>query len=239
MTAYAVKGPDISVWDDNNSTPQMVNFTTMRAAGAPFVFIKSSQANWADQDLIYNWANAKAAGMLRGAYHYLTYDVSPIVQADYVFSLLRGDIGELPIVCDFEHRSTGLTRAGATSALKTFLERLAILTGRNPMIYTSPSYWQEFGSADLYWQKYPLWLAHYTTGEPMIPSPWRAWHFWQFTDRADGIKYGSEAKMIDMNYWYSDLDSLYRFAGQAPPITTWEQQIDAWARSMGYTGVRP
>ena len=236
---YPVHGPDYSIWDDNNSTPQRVDFMKAKAAGAPFCFIKASQANWIDQDFVYNWSNAKTAGLLRGAYHFLTYDISPIVQADYVWSLLKSDPGELPIVADFEYRIAGLTRSAAANALKLFVERLQVLSGRLPMIYSSPGYWNEFGTTDAFWAKYPLWLAHYTTAEPLIPLPWRAWYFWQFTDRADGLKYGSEAKEIDMNYWYSDLDTLYALAGQPPPVTTWEQQIDAWARSMGYTGVRP
>lgn len=217
----------------------MVNFTKMKQAGAAFVFIKSSQANWADQDFILNWANAKAAGILRGAYHFLTYDISPITQAEYMWSLLRGDPGELPLVVDFEYRVAGLTRSAAAGALKAFCDRLQALSGKLPMIYTSPGYWNEFGTTDAAWAKYPLWLAHYTTGEPMIPLPWRFWFFWQFTDKADGLKYGSEAKEIDMNYWYSDIETLYALAGKPAPVTTWEQQIDAWARTMGYTGVRP
>ena len=58
-------GCDISRWNDANSTPQMVDFEKMKAAGADFVFIKASQANWADEDIIFNWNNALAAGVLR------------------------------------------------------------------------------------------------------------------------------------------------------------------------------
>ena len=237
---YPVQGPDYSIWDDNNSTPQRVDFAKCKAAGAPFCFIKSSQANFIDQDLIYNWSNAKAAGLLRGAYHYMTYEISPIMQAEYMWSLLKSDPGELPLVVDFEYRLPGLTRSTAAGALKAFIERLTQLSGRKPMIYTSPSYWNEFGTTDAYWAQYPLWIAHYTSyAEPLTPSPWKFWYFWQFTDRADGLKYGSEAKEVDMNYWYSDLAALYAIAGQTPPATTWEVEIDVWARTMGYNGRRP
>jgi len=241
MTAYSVIGTDVSIWDDNNSTPQVVDFEKMVQAGAKFTFVKSSQANWIDQDYITNWSNAKQAGILRGAYHYLTFDVSPIIQAEYVWSILRADPGELPIVCDFECR-TGATRSTAAGALKAFLERLKTLSGRTPMIYTSPGYWREFGTTDTYWTAYPLWLAHYTTGNPDTPLPWRWWYFWQYTDRGDGVKYGGEAKMMDMNYWKASLEDLYLFAGKPTPPPapeSWQLQIDAWARMQGYTGVRP
>lgn len=239
MTVYPVLGTDVSVWQDNNSTAQQVNFTKMKAAGASFVFIKASQGTWLDQDLIYNWSNAKAAGLLRGAYHYMTYDVSPITQAEYMWSVIKGDIGELPLVVDFENRVDGLTRSKASGALKAFIDRLQQLSGKIPMIYTSPGYWQEFGTSDAWWAKYPLWLAHYTATEPTIPLPWRFWYFWQYTSHGDGPKYGTESLNVDMDYFYGDLETLYALAGQTPPVTTWEQSIDAWARTMGYNGVRP
>lgn len=235
-----VIGCDVSIWQDNNSTPQQIDFVKMRTAGASFVFIKASQSTWMDQDLIYNWANANRAGILRGAYHFLTFDTSPISQADYFWSLMRGDSGELPLVVDFENRIAGLTRAAASSALKLFVERLQVISGRLPMIYTSPGYWNEFGTTDVFWVKYPLWLAHYTTAaEPLIPSPWQSWLFWQYTSHGDGLKYGAESLNIDMDYFAGTLEQLYALASRPLPVLTWEASIDAWARTMGYTGVRP
>ena len=244
---YTTIGCDVSIWQDDNSTAQQVNFTKMKAAGASFVFIKASQGTWLDQDLIYNWSNAKAASLLRGAYHYLTFDVSPIAQADYFWSIVRGDSGELPLVIDFENRAAGLTRPRAAGDLKAFCERLLQLTGKRPMIYTSPGYWNEFGTTDVYWQSHLLWLAHYTsknpnTGElylPTVPTPWKQWIFWQYTSHGDGPKYGTESLNVDMDNFYGTIEQLYALAGTTPPPATWEVEIDEWARGMGYTGVRP
>lgn len=237
---YPIIGTDVSIWQDDNSTAQVVDFAKMKAAGAQFVFIKASQSNFVDQDYIINWHNAKA--LLRGAYHYLTYDVSPIVQAEYCWGLLKGDPGDFPIVCDFENRAANLTRVRAAGDLRVFCERMLTLSGRSPMIYTSPGYWGEFGTSDAYWKRYPLWLAHYTTAAPNTPLPWDTWLFWQYTAKGDGLKYGAESKQIDMDYWHGDLTGLYDFARKpapAPQPPSWEQSIDAWARSQGYTGVRP
>ena len=247
MTTPTVIGCDVSIWQDNNSTPQQIDFTKMVSAGASFVFIKASQGSWMDQDLIYNWSNAKRAGMLRGAYHFLTFDVSPITQADYYWSLMRGDSGELPLVADFEYRATGLTRSTASSSLKLFMERLQVNSGRLPMIYTSPGFWNEFGTTDTFWAKYPLWLGHYTSIDPLtgqlkpptVPSPWNSWLFWQYTSHGDGLKYGAESLNIDMDYFAGTLEQLYAMTGRPLPVLTWEVSIDAWARENGYTGVRP
>ncbi len=248
---YTTIGCDVSIWQDAASTPQQINFNKMKAAGASFVFIKASQANYLDQDLIYNWSNAKTAGLLRGAYHYLTYNISPVTQAEYFWSVIKGDPGELPLVIDFENRATGLTRPRASGDLKAFCDRFTQLSGKKLMIYTSPSYWNEFGTTDAAWQNYPLWIAHYTnlnpnTGElylPLVPAPWKQWLFWQYTSHGDGLKYGTESLNVDMNNFYGTLEQLYALAGLPLPIlTTWEQQIDAWARQpvwTPYAGIGP
>lgn len=253
MTSYPVFGCDVSIWQDDNSTPQQVDFRKMFGAGARFVFVKASQSNWIDQDLIYNWTSARSANLVRGAYHYLTYDVSPIVQADYYWSLMRNDTGDLPLTVDFENRAAGLTRARASGDLRAFCERLTQLSGRLPMIYTSPGYWGEFGTTDVYWKQYRLWLAHYTavdpiTGQykaPTIPLPWTDWLFWQYTSHGDGKLYGTESLNVDMDNFNGTLDQLYAVAGwthpPAPIQATWEEQIDAWARTQPdpYTGIGP
>jgi len=61
-------GIDISAWQDDNSTPQQIDWSKAKSAGAQFAFIKASQGTFTDQDFAYNWQAAKAAGVLRGAY---------------------------------------------------------------------------------------------------------------------------------------------------------------------------
>ena len=95
-------GCDVSLYQNAISTPQVVDFAKMKANGATFVIIKASQANWADRDMVMNWANAKKAGILRGAYHFLVWDVDPIKQAEYFCQLCQYDPPELGLFCDFE-----------------------------------------------------------------------------------------------------------------------------------------
>ena len=60
-------GIDVSKWQDDNSTPQRMDFKKAYDAGARFVFIKASQACWMDEDMLYNWKSAQDAGLLRSA----------------------------------------------------------------------------------------------------------------------------------------------------------------------------
>lgn len=213
-------GFDISFWQDNNSTPQMVDFEKAKTNGIRFAFIKASQSTWLDQDFVLNWASAKRSGLLRGAYHFYTWDKLPEEQALFFAGVLKNDPGELPPVLDFEYRP-GAPDDRTRSAMyaRMFLEvvKRELKMERLPILYTSPGYWREFGTPDSYWREYPLWLAHYTNAPaPLIPAPWTSYSFWQFTSHGDGPRYGTESLNVDLNWFNGSEEDLYRFAGQQP-----------------------
>lgn len=212
-----VLGIDISVWQDNNSTPQMMDFNKAKAAGARFTFIKASQQLWSDPDIKMNWANAKAAGLLRGAYHFMTWDKPARDQARYHWSIIKDDPGELPPVCDFEW--WGTIPSGAYGMLWEYVNELAMLGGRKPMIYTGYYFWLSYGNTSLNWAQFPLWLAWYTTDETIvrIPKPWTKITFWQWTSKGDGLAFGAESLNIDLDYFMGSYDDLKKFAGIVDP----------------------
>ena len=70
-----IPGIDVSHWQDDKSTPRKIDFSKAKKAGAEFVFIKASERLTADADHAWNWDNAKSAGLLRGTYHFLRWDV--------------------------------------------------------------------------------------------------------------------------------------------------------------------
>jgi len=238
-----VLGIDVSHWQDNISTPQRVDFAKAKAQGAQFVFIKASQATFRDRDIEINWQNAREAGLLRGAYHFLVWEVAPETQADFFCSVIGDDPGELPPVADFEWWKT--TPPNALNILERFLNRVEANLGRIPMIYTAPGFWNPHGSKDAKWARYPLWIAHYGVYAPIVPKPWPTWNFWQYTSKGDGIAFGAESKDLDMNWFNGSLDDLYRFAGVEKPhpsevsLEEWSLEVDAWARGMGYNGPKP
>lgn len=214
-----VLGIDVSKWQDVNSTPQMMDFGKAVAAGAKFAFIKASQANWADEDIVKNWANAKAAGLLRGAYHFLTWDVDPTQQADFAWSVIKDDPGELPPVCDFEWWND-TTPPNGLEILWAYVTRMETLCGRKPIIYTAQGWWSQF-TPTVKWREYPLWTAQYTSAaSPTVYYPWDKWHFWQYTSKGDGYKFGAESGNIDLNWYNGDMASLLEFSilEPAPPI---------------------
>jgi lysozyme len=227
-----IPGIDVSHWQDDKSTPQLMNFEKAKAAGAKFVFIKVSERGGMDEDFKLNWKNAKAAGLPHGGYHFLRWDISGLLQARIFCALLEGDPGELPPVCDFEAPIKD-GKYPSNAMLAQFLEAVESISGKKPMIYTSPGYWNSYGKNkttgrfDAAWSYYSLWIAHYTNAAaPQIPEPWKTanvpWSFWQYTPTGDGLKFGAESKGIDLN-WFNgtqeELDKLSGKVGANPPIS--------------------
>jgi len=251
-----ILGCDVSVWQDDNSTAQMMNFEKAMNEGLRFAFIKASERMFKDLDFDKNWLNAKAAGMPRGAYHFLRGDISGLYQANFFCELLKDDPGELPPVADFEYPTKdGIYPSNAL--LWQFLETVESRLGIRPMVYTSPGYWNQHGKIkgtsnfDSKWAYFPLWIAHYTTAEkPIVPQPWTKWTFWQYTAQGDGLKYGAESKVLDLNRFNGDEMDWQKFLGEdvvdpgtpdpgipEPPDPELEARItklEMWAKGINY-----
>jgi lysozyme len=228
--------PDISKWQDAPSTPKLIDFVKMKTL-SPGVIIKASQATYTDPEFAESWANSKAAGMIRGCYHYLDWTKTGQAQAEYFYSVFKNDPPDLPPVVDYE---SGVNiPVDHLAHLQDFVSRLEELTGRVPMIYTGPAFWVSYGSVESYWAKFPLWIAHWYAEKPIIPLPWTSWVFWQYTPKGDGPAYGVESMQIDLNNFNGTLDDLKKFAGLIPPIPvlTLEERVarlEEWAKNVGY-----
>lgn len=219
-------GPDVSFYQDAESTPQGINFEKMKQS-AGYVIVRSGQNVWVDSDFKTNWNNAKEAGLPRGSYWFYDSRAEPKSQADLWFSTFDGDLGELPLFADFEESYGGLYTGW--KHWKTFLERIQARVGNHEIgIYTAYYYWLNNApnatteAADLqYFKQYPLWIANYGVNSPLVPKPWgtNEWVFWQFTDSGDGALYGVESSRIDLNYFNGDLAAFrQRFKlGTTPP----------------------
>ena len=170
-----ILGTDISRYQGN------VNFAKMYAAGARFVFFKSSDGGpnaharavaYADQ-----WIpQAKAAGLLVGQYHFAqipnTDDMNTVLaaanaQADLVISRWNAhggySQGTLPLVLDIEQAGvpSNVTDAEAVAFVKTWMDKVANATGKTPIIYSNPTFLKNHLSSDPSLANYPLWAANY------------------------------------------------------------------------------
>jgi lysozyme len=206
-----VRGIDVSYFQES------ISWKRVRQAGVQFAFIRVSDGlTVSDPRFADNWAGARRAGVLRGAYQYFRPQESAIAQADLLIAAVRRDPGELPPVIDVEVDG-GRSPAQLAAKVRAWVERVRAQLRVEPIVYTGPDFWRErAGGADLSSQ--PLWLAHYTPGCPTIPAPWTRWTFWQHTDRGTvpGI-----ARPVDLNVFAGDYFALEELARRSrlPAVT--------------------
>ncbi len=92
-----VHGVDVSVYEPN------VDWRALRAQGFKFALIRAtSGTGYTDPKFGEHWAGARAAGILRGAYHYLFGGQDAKKQAEFFIDTVGTDKGELPPIVDLE-----------------------------------------------------------------------------------------------------------------------------------------
>ena len=216
-----VKVNDVSFWQDDNSTPQKINFSRMRQAGTRGVFLRAGQNSWPDPDFEDYARDARAAGVLRGAYWFYDSRQSPIVQANLYHSIVADQGLEMEIVADYEESYGG--PYGGTGNLGQFMQRLMELgvPESKLMVYTGYYYWNAHSAQSRDWfARFPLWLAWYTNNPLNVksPAPWGDALYWQWSSSGDGPLHGVESKEIDMNWFRGDLAAFNtRYGVSQPP----------------------
>ena len=190
--AYA-DGIDVAHWQGT------INWSKVKAAGMQFAFMKATESTtYTDTQLATNWAGVQAAGLYRGAYHFARPKVGTApAQAKYFVSKVGSfqGAGTLPPVLDLE-ASGGLGVTALRSWTASWLQTVEQLTGRTPIIYVSPAFWEHYLGNSTAFTRYPLWIAHYGVTTPRVPGGWPTWTFWQRT--SSGTVSGISGN-VDMN----------------------------------------
>jgi lysozyme len=158
-----------------------VDWNAVWQAGKLFTFIKATDGiTWTDPLFAANWSGAKAAGLLRGAYHFYETDDDPTAQAEHFLSVVTCEPGDLPPVVDFERIEGGQSATQVLQDLQTWLDVVAKATGRLPLIYTDSGFWNSLATSAF--GAYPLWVAEYGVESPKLPTGWTGWTFWQCSE---------------------------------------------------------
>lgn len=222
-----VQGIDVSRWQPT------VDWVKVKGAGMDFAVIKASQATFADPLFKTHWAGAKAAGLLRGAYHFFMPDADPMKQVDIYLKTLGDDPGDLLPVLDIEAKTTG--PAAYAKGSKIWLDEVEKRLKRKPIIYTAAWYWNTtmlIGGKFPEWASdYALWVAAYPVKDgwpaldelaaskykPALPKSWTSWMFWQYSERGrvDGVVTDGKAANTDLNVFDGSLDDFNQAMGLA------------------------
>ncbi len=199
-----LRGVDIS--HHNN----IFDFKKLFAGGWPYAFLKATEGTtFIDPRFNERWAAVKAAGVIRGAYHFFHANKDPIAQAHHYLQVIgKLGVGDLPAALDFEV-TDGIGRETQIAQIQTWLDIVEKETGKVPIFYSYVSFIKALSLPQSF-TRYPLWLANYKVSAPHVPGPWKACTFWQ--DAEDGASPGA-GRHVDTDYFYGNMTDLKKLAG--------------------------
>ncbi|SFP90092.1 lysozyme [Amycolatopsis rubida] len=209
-----VPGMDVSGHQGN------VDWKAAWNAGARFAYVKATEGTgYRNPYFAQQYNGSYDVGMIRGAYHFARPDVSDgATQADYFVAHGGGwsaDGRTMPPMLDIEYNpygSTcfGLSKPAMVSWVKSFSERLHAKTSRWPMLYTTTDWWKTCtGNSAAFGDTHPLFIARYAQSAGPLPSGWRYYTVWQYSD--SGNKPG------DQDSFNGSMEQLIKLAGGEAP----------------------
>jgi lysozyme len=208
-----VEGIDVSYYQGK------INWSKVAGTSVKFAFIRASYGSeFEDPRFQENWAGAKSAGIVRGAYQYFRPSQDPKEQAQVMIDLLADDpigVGDLPAVLDVE-QTDGLSSTKLRQRVQVWLDTVEAGTGKRPIVYTAAFMQDAVGSG---FDDYALWAANYTSKCPLMPSGWDGWQFWQYSDKGTVAGITGAVDKDRFNGSYQDLLAFAAGSGNASPGT--------------------
>jgi lysozyme len=195
---YDVHGVDVSKYQGN------IDWEAVKDAGVAFAFIKATEGgDAADSKFLRNWTAAKAAGIPRGAYHFVYWCRQPHEEIGNFESVVPVEADALPPVLDVEATPTSRTckrtlyREEVLADMRKMLEEMERHYGKKPIIYSSVDFYQSILHSNAL-AEYPIWVRS-TKYHPTVRYGDRKWTFWQY--RSDGSVPGIPGS-VDQNTFH-------------------------------------
>ena len=170
-----------------------IDWEQVHRSGVRFAYIKATEgADRPDSNFLENWRRAAAAGLPRGAYHFMYWCRAAEEQAALFAQTVPHDRSQMPPVLDLEWNNTSTTcpeearPERALAKIERMLGAMERHTGKKPIIYTDIAFHREVLEGKL--TDYEFWLRS-VAAEPDRRFRNRAWIFWQYsaTGRVPGV----------------------------------------------------
>ncbi|QKV92586.1 lysozyme [Streptomyces sp. NA02950] len=205
----SVEGVDVSSHQGN------VSWSTLWSSGVRFAYVKATEGtSYTNPYFTQQYTGSYNVGMIRGAYHFaLPNNSTGAAQANYFVDHGGGwskDGKTLPGALDMEYNPYGATcygksASGMVSWIKDFSATYRARTGRDPVIYTSTSWWKTCtGNSSAFGGVNPLWIPRYGSSVGELPAGWGFHTIWQYTS--------SGATVGDHNKFNGAMDRLQALA---------------------------
>jgi len=182
-----------------------INWSSAKSSGVAFAWAKATEGTSVpDSYFTLNEANAKAAGVFIGAYHFAHPEVNiglvgADLEATYFWNTASNYVKGggyylmpmLDVESDLSSASPPYTRTNLSQWVNRWCQDIVNYAASNgvtvkPVVYTYTSYATTW--LDITVTNWPLWMAQYPlnpnpqTGAPSSTSPWTTWTLWQFND---------------------------------------------------------
>ncbi len=179
-----------------------IDWRAVARAGTRFAFIKATEGgDHLDRRFRENWQGARAAGIPRGAYHFVYWCRPAEEQVAWFMQNVPNEPDALPPVLDLEWNNhsacrPNLSREEVLRKIAIMLDGLERHTGKVPIIYTDINFHRDILEGVRL--DNPMWLRS-VAAQPHERYANRAWTFWQYTQTGTvpGVRGG-----VDRNAWY-------------------------------------
>lgn len=211
-------GVDMSDWQSAQS-----NLAAAKASGVDFAILRVTWTSYSkskysyrnlDSSFAANYRNARAAGVMTGAYVFSQARNAEEARNEATFAVERlralgitGSVMELPVYMDYEFagskttgRLYGINRTTATQAAIAFCEVIRN-AGFTPGIYANTSFFSSYINTALLPGDIDLWCAQYYSRCQSGVN----YSKWQYSSSAhiNGLlSYTGRTGNIDVNFWY-------------------------------------
>ncbi len=206
----ALQGIDVSVYQGD------VDWATVASQNIFYGFVKATEgASSKDDKFARNWAVMRSVGVVRGAYHFFRPGKDPAVQANNFLQAVQTiEAFDLPAVLDLEI-DDGLSASAVIDRALQWLSIVESKTGRRPILYTFPVFWEDKLGSPKQFATYPLWVANFGSSSPYVPAPWGSWTFHQYSE--SGVLRGVDGN-VDLNNFNGNLDGLQKLLKGRIPL---------------------
>ena len=202
---YEVQGVDVSHYQGE------IDWQKIKEQGISFAFIKATEgSSHVDEKFLDNWKQAEEAGMIKGAYHFFSFDSSGKTQAKLYRKTVGTLTGNLIPVIDVEYygkkEKNPPSKEEVRSNLQTMLDLLEKEYQVKPMIYTTYKVYHTY-IKDTF-KEYPLWIRNvYYPPVDVIEG----WDIWQYSDTGILDGYTGKEVYIDQNVFYGTKEQLKEY----------------------------
>lgn len=195
---FPIHGVDVSKYQGD------IDWAAVRRAHIQFAWIKATEgADYVDPNFQQNWYATKAAGLPRGAYHFVYWCRPWQEEMSWFEANVPVDPDALPPVLDVEATPTSktctihLVRSQVIAEMRAMLDELQRHYGKRPIIYTTVDFYQAILEPSVF-SHYAIWVRS-TKYYPAVNYGNRLWRFWQY--QSDGHIPGIPWK-VDRNAFY-------------------------------------